>query len=185
MANVPAQEIPDEFRSLLDVNRSVVLALRLSDGETAPAALVSPDGRILGQAKGPKGPGGSPPPIDVRWDEVVEARKAKGLPGFHGWRRRGATGELQRRIRAWSPDPGDRFAHLDPLLRFLVMQGNRVAADDRSGRGRRVTLIEPIDFVSLRAEFELPGSIELHPSHDAIVCRNTGSEILGTRGARR
>jgi hypothetical protein len=166
-----------------------MLSLRLSDGAVAPAVLVDGTGRILGNAKGPKGPGGAPPPIDLRVDEIVGARRADGAVGRLGlsrWHARPAPGDLHRRIRAWSPDPADPQGHLQPLIRFLVLHGNRLHRDQTADDGKRkITLVDAIDFVAVRAEFEVPPSIELHPAHDAIVCRHSRCEILGTRGARR
>ena len=185
-----ASRLPSDFHDLLDERRAfTVLALRLADGTLAPRVLISHDGRIAGMDSKDRGPGGSPPPLDIREDEVVAARRAGGVAGAVGlgrWRRRTPTAPLRPRIRAWSPDPSDRHAHLRPILTFLELRGNKLTQDFGAGApSNRAVLRDAIDFEGLAAEFSFPASVVLRPQVDTIACRNTSAEIVGSRGTKR
>ena len=182
--------LPGEFLRVVDGSEAqAIVALRLSDGEVAPAVLVDGQGRILGLAKAPKATAGRRVPVDVRPEEIVGVRRVDGAMGRLGlgrWHRRTATGALHRRIRAWSLDSRDPYAHLRMLVRFIELSGNRMHHEETTPGGlRQIVMVDPLDFVAIRAEFEFPPSIQQHPGHDAIVCRNSRCELLGTRGSRR
>jgi hypothetical protein len=183
-------QLPSDFHDLIDRRRAfTVLALRLADGTVAPRVLVSHDGRIAGMESKERGPGGSPPPLDIREDEVVAARRAGGVAGAIGlgrWHARTPTSPLRPRIRAWSPDPSDRYAHLRPMITFLELRGNKLVHDFGVGSpASRAVLRDPIDFEALVAEFSFPKSVALRPEVDTIACRNTTAEIVGSRGTKR
>ena len=182
--------LPSDFRDLIDQRRAfTVLALRLADGTVAPRVLVSHDGRIAGMESKERGPGGSPPPLDIREDEVVAARRVRGVAGAVGlgrWHRRTPTSPLRPRIRAWSPDPSDRHAHLRPIVTFLELRGNKLVQDFGAGSpASRAVLRDAIEFEALAAEFSFPKSVVLRPELDTIACRNTSAEIVGSRGTKR
>jgi hypothetical protein len=184
------QRLPSEFRDLLDPGRAfTVLALELADGTQAPRVVVATDGTLAGLDSRERGPGGTPPPIDIREDEIVAARRAGGLAGAVGlgrWRRRELARQPRLRIRAWSTDPGDRFAHLRPVIRFMQLKGNKLVHDlAPTDKGVRAVFVDPLDLESLQIEYELPSSLALRPQFDAIACRNTHAEILGARGIKR
>jgi hypothetical protein len=163
------------------------LELELADGTVAPKVLVAPDGSIAGLDSKDRGPGGTPHPIDVRADEVVAARRAAGLLGRGRWVRRDLPDPPPLRIRAWSPDPRDRVAHLRPVVRFMQLRGNRLLHDLRPVDGGivRAVFVDALDLDGLRAGYELPASLALRGELDAIVCRNTRAEIVGSRGVKR
>jgi hypothetical protein len=180
--------LPEEFMDLVDSHRSFTsLALRLTDGTTAPRVLVSSDGRIAGLDSKHRGPGGTPPPVDIRGDEVAAARRGGGPARsvLARWRTRIPTQPLRPRIRAWSVDPADRVAHLRPIITFLELNGNKVVQPLRNEQPARAVLRDRIDFEALQAEFAFPSSIALRPELDTIACRNTKAEIVGSRGAKR
>jgi len=183
------QRLPEVFRDLVDPARAfTVLGLELADGVVAPRVLVATDGKIAGLDAKERGPGGTPPPIDIREDEIVAARPAglRGALGLARWRRRELDAPVRLRIRAWSWDPDDRLAHLRPLVRFFELKGNKLAHGFQGeGRASVAVFIDPLDFESLQLEYELPASLALRPQLDTIACRNTGAELRGTRGTKR
>ena len=147
--------------------------------------LVATDGKIAGLDVKERGPGGTPPPMDIREGEIVAAPAAVGSLA-----RSMETGELPApgpfRIRAWSPDPNDRYAHLRPVIRFMQLRGNSSFTISsrprpRHARGAR----DPLDLEGLHANTTLPSSLALRGEVDAIVCRNTRAEIVGSRGVKR
>jgi hypothetical protein len=180
--------LPEEFMDLVDPQRGFTsLALRLADGTTAPRVLVASDGRIAGLDSKDRGPGGTPPPADIRGDEVVAARRGGGPARsvLARWRTRTPTQPLRPRIRAWSLDPSDRVAHLRPILSFLELGGNKVIQAFGDEQPTRAVLRDRLDFEALQAQFEFPSSIAIRPELDTIACRNTRAEIVGLRGTKR
>lgn len=162
------------------------MALELSDGTVAPRVVVTTDGRIAGIDGKDRGPGGTPPPTDIREDEIVAARPVGGVFSRGRWRRRELGVAPRLRIRAWSHDPDDRYAHLRPVVRFEQLRGNKLLRDLRaSDRPPRAVFAAPLDLDGLRADYELPSSLHLRGEVDAIVDRNTRAEIVGTRGVKR
>ena len=174
------------FRGLLGRDRAFTsLALELADGTVAPKVLVAADGKIAGLDSKERGPGGTPFPVDIRESEIVAARPAAGLKRRR-WSRREPPAPAPLRIRAWSPDPDDRYGHLRPIVRYMQLRGNKLVHDLReTDRGVRAVLVDPLDLEGLQAEYELPASLALRGEVDAIVCRNTRAEIVGSRGVKR
>lgn len=185
--DAPARRLPAEFRRLLAADRAfTTLALELIDGTVAPAVVVGADGRIAGIDAKERGPGNTPPPADILEDEIVGAKPAGLLRLGARWMRREPTDPGPLRIRAWSPDPGDRFAHLRPVVRFMELRGNQLVRDlDAKDVPVRAVFASPLDLDGLRAEYELPSSLVLRGEVDAIVDRNTRAEIVGSRGVKR
>jgi len=181
------QRLPEEFHDLIDGSRAfTVLTLELTDGTVAPKVVVATDGRIAGIDAKERGPGGSPPPTDIREDEIVGAKRGGGLLSRGRWRRREVEAASRLRIRAWSHDPDDRYAHLRPIIRFEQLRGNKLLQDLRaSDRPVRAVFASPLDMDGLRADYDLPSSLHLRGEVDAIVDRNTRAEIVGTRGVKR
>ncbi len=181
------RRLPEEFRDLLDASRAfTALALELSDGTVAPRVLVASDGKIAGLDARERGPGGTPPPIDIFEREVVAARPAGGLLSRGRWRRRDLDAPPRLRIRAWSCDPDDRYAHLRPVVRFEQLRGNKMLHDlVAKDRPVRAVFVSALDMDGLRADYDLPASLALRGEVDAIVCRNTRAEIVGSRGVKR
>ena len=181
------RRLPEEFRELLDAARAfTVLALELTDGTVAPRVLVASDGKIAGLDSKERGPGGTPPPVDIFEHEIVGAKPAGGLLRRGRWRRRDVDAPTGLRIRAWSCDPDDRFAHLRPVVRFEQLRGNKMLRDlDAKDRPVRAVFMSALDMDGLRADYDLPSSLALRGEVDAIVCRNTRAEIVGSRGVKR
>lgn len=188
MGRRPApQRLPDEFLDLLDPVRAfTVLTIELSDGTLAPRVLVATDGRIAGIDGRDRGPGGTPPPTDIREDEIVAVRPVGGLLSRGRWRRRDVQAPARLRIRAWSHDPDDRYAHLRPVVRFEQLRGNKLLRDlETRDHPVRAVFVSSLDMDGLRADYDLPSSLLLRGEVDAIVCRNTRAEIVGSRGVKR
>ena len=188
MGTRPApQRLPDEFHDLLDPVRAfTVLTVELSDGTVAPRVLVATDGKIAGIDGRDRGPGGTPPPTDIREDEVVAVCPTTRLLGRRRWRRREIEPPGRLRIRAWSHDPHDRFAHLRPVVRFEQLRGNKLLRDlEARDDPVRAVFVSSLDMDGLRADYDLPSSLLLRGEIDAIVCRNTRAEIVGSRGVKR
>jgi hypothetical protein len=188
VGNRPApQRLPDEFHDLIDRGRAFTpLAIELTDGTVAPRVLVATDGKIAGIDGRDRGPGGTPPPTDIREDEIVAVRPVGGLLGRRRWHRREIEPPARLRIRAWSHDPDDRFAHLRPVVRFEQLRGNKMLRDlDARETPVRAVFVSPLDMDGLRADYDLPSSLSLRGEVDAIVCRNTRAEIVGSRGVKR
>lgn len=187
MATRPAQQrLPDEFHELIDVSRAfTTLSLELTDGTVAPKVLVATNGKIAGLDAKEKGPGGTPQPVDILENEIVGARQTGGLRRGR-WHRREITSSGRIRVRAWSPDPNDRYAHLRPVVRFMQLRGNTLLRDlDPKESPARAVFATALDLDGLRADYDLPSSLALRGEIDAIVCRNTRAEIVGTRGVKR
>jgi hypothetical protein len=182
-----SQRLPDEFRDLVDPRRAfTTIALELNDGTVAPGVLVASDGKVAGLDSRERGPGGTPPPVDVREDEIVAARRASPLAFARRWHRREVPPPVRLRIRAWSLDPRDRCAHLRPVVRFMQLRGNKLLRDlDARESPARAVFATALDLDGLRADYDLPSSLALRGEIDAIVCRNTSAEIVGTRGVKR
>lgn len=71
-------------------------------------------------------------------------------------------------------------AHLEPVIDFLLLEGNRLTHSYRWGSNREgyfCHVRDPIDFVSLVNRFEFPESVLLVVERDTIYCRNTGCVI--------
>jgi len=181
------QRLPEEFHDLLDPSRAFTLvALELADGAIAPKVLVATDGKIAGIDAKERGPGGTPPPTDIREDEIVAVRPAGGLLTRGKWQRREIEPPARLRIRAWSHDPDDRYAHLRPVVRFEQLRRNQMLRDlDAKDEPVRAVFASPLDMDGLRADYDLPSSLLLRGEVDAIVCRNTRAEIVGSRGVKR
>ena len=188
MGNRPApQRLPAAFHDLIAPGRAfTLLAMELSDGTVAPRVLVATDGKIAGVDGKDRGPGGTPPPTDIREDEIVAVRSVGALLGRGRWRRREIEPPPRLRIRAWSPDPDDRFAHLRPVVRFEQLRGNKMLRDlDARDTPVRAVFVSALDMDGLRADYELPSTLLLRGEVDAIACRNTRAEIVGSRGVKR
>lgn len=100
-----------------------------------------------------------------------------GGPVCEGWSVRTAIG-------ARSSDPAKPYAHLLPLVSFLIERGNAATTDppfSRDADGWRCDLERPIDFDGIRASFEFPDSIRLSPEYDSILCEESWIEIAGPR----
>ena len=83
-----------------------------------------------------------------------------------------------------SSDPARPFAHLLPLVSFLIEGGNAARTDPpffKDVDGWRCDLERPIDFDGVRANLKLPDSIRLSPGHDSILCVETWIEIAGPK----
>ena len=87
-------------------------------------------------------------------------------------------------IAALPPDGAPPYSHLEPIVDALLAAGNEIAGPakfylDRDGW--RSDLRKPINFRLIEECFELPPSVLLAKSRDAVLCQNTWIEISGGR----
>lgn len=74
------------------------------------------------------------------------------------------------------------YDHLEPLINFLINNGNSLSRDYRWGQNRSgyfCFLEKPIDFSSIEMEFSIPNYIVLDREHDRIDCNKTWTTIVG------
>lgn len=74
------------------------------------------------------------------------------------------------------------YAHLEPLVDFLINNGNSLARSYRWGENRTgyvCFLAEPIDFDLIEKEFSLPSYIRLVRDTDTIECDKSWVSIKG------
>jgi hypothetical protein len=86
------------------------------------------------------------------------------------------------RIDPFPPDEGPPYAHLEPIVDALLAAGNEVAGPSKfylDRDGWRADLRRPINFGLIEERFDLPDSILLAKSRDAVLCQNTWIEIRG------
>jgi hypothetical protein len=86
---------------------------------------------------------------------------------------------VKQHIEAYS---GDAYAHLDPVVDFLLSHGNVLATQRRWEQDRDgwfCQLQKPIRFDLVREHFEFPRSILLSEEHNGILCQNSWIEIKG------
>jgi hypothetical protein len=88
----------------------------------------------------------------------------------------------KRKIAAMPPEGGPPYAHLELIVDALVRAGNEISGPNKfymDRDGWRCDLKKPINFRLVQERFDLPQSILLSPSTDAILCQNTWIEIKG------
>ncbi len=81
-------------------------------------------------------------------------------------------------------DPSTRpvYAHLDPIVDFLISNGNYLARDFKWGENRTgyfCFMAEKIDFDRIEQLFIIPDFIRLDRENDAIECDQTWTSIRG------
>ena len=72
------------------------------------------------------------------------------------------------------------YAHLDPVVDFLLDHGNRLAHDFRWGSNREgffCHMAFPIDFEQLQSAFDFPSTILLGRDRNVIYCQTSGCII--------
>jgi len=88
----------------------------------------------------------------------------------------------KEKIEPMPLDEARPYSHLEPIVDLLIERGNEVSGPakfymDRDGW--RCDLKRPINFRLVEERFDLPPSIFLSRSNDAILCQNTWIEIKG------
>lgn len=74
------------------------------------------------------------------------------------------------------------YEHLEPLIDFLIENGNGLARDYRWGENRTgyfCLLEKPIDFDLIEREFVLPPYVRLMKESDAIECDKSWVSVKG------
>lgn len=75
------------------------------------------------------------------------------------------------------PQPGkSEYSHLQPIVDFLLKNGNRSSNDFIWGNNRTgyfCHLKNNIDFEAIKNKFEIPESIKINESKQTIDCFNT------------
>ncbi len=74
------------------------------------------------------------------------------------------------------------YEHLEPIVDFLLLNGNTLARDYRWGENRTgyfCLLVNPIDFDLLLREFNFPPYVKFVISENSIECDKTWSSIKG------
>lgn len=78
------------------------------------------------------------------------------------------------------PADGPVYAHLQPIVDYLLKNGNRLSHDFFWGSNREgyfCHLDKPIDFAALENAFILPKTVHLIPLRNTIYCERSGSII--------
>jgi hypothetical protein len=74
------------------------------------------------------------------------------------------------------------YEHLDPLVDFLIENGNELSRNYRWGENRTgyfCLLVKPIDFDLIGSEFFLPSYVRLMSDSNAIECDKTWVSVKG------
>ena len=85
-------------------------------------------------------------------------------------------------LLAEAPPQQMPYAHLDPIVDYLLANGNKLAYDFRWGSDREgfyCHLLDPIDFDGLERNFVFPSTIRMGRARNVIVT-DTGGCIIKT-----
>lgn len=83
-------------------------------------------------------------------------------------------------IASDAPSGMPLHSHLEKIVDFLLLNGNKLAHNYRWGSNREgyfCHLTEPIDFSRLETTFEFPSTIILGKTTNVIYCERTGCTI--------
>jgi hypothetical protein len=80
------------------------------------------------------------------------------------------------KIEKEGPHGKPRYFHLEPVVDYMLQQGNKLAHDFKWGsdkEGFYCCFSNPLDFEDIQKAFDFPDTIILIPSKNMIYCETT------------